>query len=309
MPRLAELHCHLDGVVDPTMIRDFAAGDEHSKHLATRLEAVYPVTSLERWNNGYEPVVSEFLSPLPERLRLVARAQRDRWSAQGVEYAELFVSRVLGALPDAEQLCEWFSVLAADLSSTAGTEVGLVVCLSRPRLSQNVERLVTLARAGVICGVSLAGDEMACSIRDLREPLNRIRETGIGIEIHAGETGDAEWVCDALEHGRPDRIGHGVRAFEDPKLVEQIAKSGVHLEFCPTSNLRLGIIQSVRDLPVQSALAAGVAFSINTDDPGVFECSLTSEFRLVQDEFGLSDVQLDRIFTDTIRAAFRRKRR
>ena len=82
----------------------------------------------------------------------------------------------------------------------------------------------------------------------------------------------------------------------------------MHLEFCPTSNLRLGVIQTVTDLPVERALAAGVAFSINTDDPGVFECSLTSEIALVKDHFGLSDALMDRIFEDTMRAAFRSRR-
>jgi adenosine deaminase len=95
-----------------------------------------------------------------------------------------------------------------------------------------------------------------------------------------------------------------VRAFEDPALVERLAKHQVHLEFCPTSNLRLGVIATIDQLPIRQALAAGIPFSINTDDPGVFQCSMTSELHLVQETFSLSEADLARIFQDSLRAAF-----
>jgi len=300
-----ELHCHSDGVVDPAMLRDLSRGGENFEATAKELENAYPVTSLERWSETYEGALRGFWRPTAERTKLVARAQRERWREQEVRYAELFVSRILGAVPEGEPLREWFRALAQDLSSPAGyPEVSIVLCVSRSKVTQHVQRIVDLARAGLIAGVALAGDERACLIRDLQAALERIRATGIGIEIHAGEVGGPESVRDALDYGRPDRLGHGIGAFEDRGLVERIAREQVHLEFCPTSNLRLGVIPAIQELPVKLALDAGVSFSINTDDPGVFQCSLTSELNLVREAFGLSESDMDRVLLNSFRAGF-----
>ncbi len=301
----AELHCHCDGILDAAMLRAFAVHGFDVEPIAAALEGLRPVTSVERWAAEYQPLAMTFLTPLTERLRLVAMAQRARWRAQNVQYAELFVSSILGAIAEPEPLREWFRALALDLSEPDDfPQVSLVVCLSRRRVARHANRIADLARAGLIAGVAIAGDELACSIRDIQGPIRRIREQGVGIEIHVGEVGGPDWVRDALDFGQPQRIGHGVRAFEDPALVERLAKHEVHLEFCPTSNLRLGVIATIDQLPVRQALAAGIPFSINTDDPGVFQCSMTSELQLVQETFSLSEADLARVFQDSLRAAF-----
>jgi adenosine deaminase len=301
----AELHCHCDGVVDPAMLRTLGTFEGEFESLARALENAYPVNSMTRWLDGYDPVLSKFLSPLAARLRLVAVAQLERWRRQNVQYAELFVSGILGAVHDVGALMEWFRTLHAELNASPGSpRVNLVVCLSRKKLAVHASRILELAKAGQITGVALAGDELECSVRELGELLHRMRDQGLGIEIHAGETGGPDSVCDALDFGSPDRIGHAVRAFEEPALVQRIVNAGVHVEFCPTSNLRLGVVRAIDQLPLRHALAAGVEFSINTDDPGVFQCSLTSELRLVQEVFGLEDSDLERIFHSSVRAAF-----
>jgi adenosine deaminase len=303
----AELHCHCDGVVDPAMLRELAGDGMDLEATATTLESAYPVTSLDHWMSVYETALTEFWIPLSRSMRLVAMAQRERWRRQNVMYGELFISRMLGADLDGEPLREWFRALAADLHTSGNVpEVQILVCLSRTKVARQADRIIDLANAGLIAGIAIAGDERACSIRDIQKPIERIRRTGMGIEIHAGEMSGPESVWDALIYGRPDRIGHGVRAFEDPLLVECLASRQVHLEFCPTSNLKLGVIGAIKDLPIRQSLAAGIEFSINTDDPGVFQCSLTSELALVQEEFSLLDSDLERMFQNSMRAAFRR---
>jgi adenosine deaminase len=303
----AELHCHCDGILDPSMLRGFAVQGLDIEPIATALECLPPMPSLERWAAEYQPLAEIFLNPLAERLRLVAIAQRSRWRDQNVQYAELFVSGILGAIADAEPLREWFRALALDLSDPEGIpRVNLVVCLSRTKVARHADRIVDLARAGVIAGVAIAGDELAGSIRHIESHIHKIRAQGVGIEIHVGEVGGPEWIRDALDFGQPHRIGHGVRAFEDPVLVERLAKQRIHLEFCPTSNLQLGVIATLDELPIRQAIAAGIPFSINTDDPGVFHCSMVSELRLVQEAFSLSDADLEQIFQDSLLAAFPR---
>jgi adenosine deaminase len=168
--------------------------------------------------------------------------------------------------------------------------------------------VTTLFDAGLISGVALAGDEAACDVASLQPVFERFRDRGMGIEIHAGELLPASSVWDAVLHGSPHRIGHAVSAFSDPRLVATLAERRIHVEFCPTSNLRLGVIKSISDLPLRQALAAGVEFSINTDDPGPFECSMTSELALVTGAFGLTDVELQAIGDNSRRAGFAKHR-
>ena len=235
-------------------------------------------------------------------------AQADRWRRQNVQYAELFVSTILMGIADMGAMIECFRNMRFQLDSMEnGPQVNLVVCVGRgshQKLVNQVPRILALSKAGLITGVALAGDEAACSVRELADCFSELHDHGLGVEIHAGEFCGPDSVRDALDFGRPHRLGHGVRAFEDPSLVDRLAKEGTHVEFCPTSNLRLGVIQSIEELPIRQALDAGIPFSINTDDPGVFRCSLTSEVQLVAETFDLTEQDLDRISRDSLRAAF-----
>jgi adenosine deaminase len=186
-------------------------------------------------------------------------------------------------------------------------EVALLACIGRGPLERAMAQtdvILALAREGLVVGVALAGDETACTVKSLAPAFERIRDAGLGVEIHAGEQGGPESVWDALEHGRPDRIGHGVRAFDDERLVEALQKGGVHLEFCPTSNVCLGVVREVSELPIARARDLGMSFSVNTDDPGPFGCSLESEVQLVERTFGFTAHDRATMLANTWRARF-----
>jgi adenosine deaminase len=138
----------------------------------------------------------------------------------------------------------------------------------------------------------------------LQNIFDLFRGLGLGIEIHAGEFAGPASVWDALQYGAPDRLGHAVAAFEDEALVQTLLERRIHIEFCPTSNLRLGVVRQIEQHPLGVARELGLEFSINTDDPGPFECSLTSEFELVQRTFGFTAGDFERVFQSALRAAF-----
>jgi len=133
--------------------------------------------------------------------------------------------------------------------------------------------------------------------------FDELHDLGLGIEVHAGEFAGAESVRAALRCARPHRLGHAIAAFSDQALVAEIAERDIHVEFCPSSNLALGVVRSLAEHPI--GRARDVAFSINTDDPGPFACSLTSELELAARTFGFDHADLERIFENTMRAAFR----
>ena len=162
------------------------------------------------------------------------------------------------------------------------------------------------ARCGhpLVTGFGVAGDERHGHFDDYLRAFEIAREAGLGITIHAGEFGGADSVKGALDHIRPSRIGHGVRAIEDPSVVRRLAEEGVVLECCPGSNIALGLFPSFADHPFMALRKAGCKVTLNSDDPPYFATSLKREYDIGRTEFGLSDRELTAITRTAIEAAF-----
>ena len=114
----------------------------------------------------------------------------------------------------------------------------------------------------------------------------------------------ADSVRGALDLLHAERIAHGVRAVEDPSLVAEIARRGVALDVCPTSNLCLGVCPSLAAHPLPALLAAGVAITVASDDPPMFNTTLNDEVALLVDPFGLDLETIDEILLNGVRHSF-----
>jgi adenosine deaminase len=305
----AELHCHIDGLLDPAMLDELAADGHDFGLAAAALGARYPFDSEESWMRDYADFVAPHLLPLEVRLPLMLERHLRRLKAQRVVYTEIFVSGLLFARSDVGALVELYGELLRRARAVAEPElrVAFVACVGRAppqKLERQLPRILALHRAGIVCGVALAGAERDFPVRPLRRCFEQFRDSGMGIEIHAGEFAGADSVRDAFDHGFPHRLGHGIAAFADPALIDRIAAEGIHVEFCPTSNLRLGVVARIEEHPLGRAHALGVEFSINTDDPGPFGCSMNSEFELARDVFGFDERDFAKISAATRTAAF-----
>ncbi len=117
------------------------------------------------------------------------------------------------------------------------------------------------------------------------------RTRGCGLTAHAGETDGPESIRAALDIGA-ERIGHGIRAVDDPELMRRLREERIPLEVCITSNVKTGAVSSLEAHPVRRLFDAGVPITLNTDDPGVFETDLAREFGLARDVFGFSEAEL-----------------
>jgi len=286
-----ELHCHSDGLIDAELMPELAS--------------IIPVRSMAAWNDGYNARVGQ----RPYELSFLSRVlelQLSRWVSQRVSYAELMVSGLLKSA----SVVEDFRSLSRVLDRAApAIEVSMLVAIGRgsvARAERQAEVILELAREKLIAGVALAGDERACTVKSIAHVFARFREAGLGIEIHAGETAGPESVWDAIEHGAPQRIGHGVRAFEDARLVEALIARKIHLEFCPTSNLCLGVVRAMSEHPIARARALGMSFSVSTDDPGPFGCSMNSELAMLARELGFGADDFAKIREDSLQARFKR---
>ena len=302
----AELHCHLDGVPDPAMLR--ALRDQGCVLPVTpeAFEAAYPVrdyASFFGWFDALRPTAGRF-----DLYQHVARLHVERLKAQGVVYAELFVAAL--SLDAAEAIDQVAALRAAvDAHEDGSIQVEFLNAWRRNRDLETLDRIAArntqLFERGLICGVAVAGPEEGAPIAPLARIMDRYHEAGVPIEIHAAEWVGPDSAWDALAHGHPSRLGHGTHVFEDPRLVEVLRERQIHIEMCPTSNLLTGAITRIEEHPIRRAFAAGLNVGVNTDDPGAFLCSMASEHALLAERFGFTPVERLRLGRNAMRSRFR----
>ncbi len=301
----AELHCHLDGLLCPAYIMAIQANGFCPELDVKEMRCLYPIRNHDEWLR-----LGEFLAPYVhgkgELLLEVLKLYLKDLVTQHVRYAEIMLSSFLDTDDEMmDYLMQQYRSVAADL---AGIEVGYLWAVGRSphreQFERKIERVISLYRRGYIDGLALAGDEKACKVRDYADVFQSLAQEGIPVEIHAGEWCGPESIWDALEYGHPRRIGHALCLFDDPELPKYIRDRNIHVEFCPTSNLKVGGVQRIGDHPVFKAIDCDLNFSINTDNPGHFECTMNSEFGLLQSVRSFNTRMREQIFRNSLRAAF-----
>lgn len=178
-------------------------------------------------------------------------------------------------------------IAGLDAGFRAAEEDGLAtaaLCISLLRQQTATEavdlvELLTELNHPRVAALSVDGNEAAAGRTGTRfaEAFRRAGAAGLHRTVHAGESSGPEGVWDALDLLQADRIDHGVRAIEDPRLVARLAESGVALGVCPSSNLTLGLYPSLQDHPLDALRKAGVRVSVNTDDPALLAIDLPRE--------------------------------
>jgi adenosine deaminase len=160
---------------------------------------------------------------------------------------------------------------------------GLILMMDR-RLSfeQNaviVQKAIKYRGKGVV-GIDLAGpDRRGFSMASLLKLFRKAKDAGLGVTAHCGETGDLKEMWYVVREIAPQRIGHGIVAAQDPKLMDELAKTGITLELCPTSNLKNGMVRDARSLKkiVVALQDHGVHLTVNTDGPELYDTNVFKE--------------------------------
>lgn len=194
-------------------------------------------------------------------------------------------------------------------SREVGIDVGVIVAASRIRHPLEARTLARLARtyagsgSGEVCGFGLSNDERRGNTPEWARAFAIARRAGIPAVPHGGELLGPDHVREVLTHLGPTRIGHGVRAAEDPRLLDAIAQAGIALEVCPESNVSLGVYAQEADVPARTLLEHGVPIALGADDPLLFLSRLTRQYEVLR-ELGFNDRELAQIAGMSIDASF-----
>jgi adenosine deaminase len=304
----AELHCHVDGLLDPPMLTELVSAGLDPGVSADALRAACPAASLKDWIERYCAIVNPAVIR-PEILSAMLVCHIHRLPVQGVGYTEIMVSGMLAG-EDEGAVVEIFRRLRAAASEAAAemkVRVELLVAVnyrSAERFSRQVDRILAIRKAGLIRGVAIAGQEPRPTLAASADEFSRMRDAGLGIEVHAGEWAGPDSVRDALRHANPDRIGHGIAIFTDEALLDEIRRHDIHIEMCPTSNVLTGAVKSMETHPIRRAREIGMNISVSTDDPAPFGCSMNSEYELIAHVFGFADADFENMWRNALRSSF-----
>jgi aminodeoxyfutalosine deaminase len=153
-------------------------------------------------------------------------------------------------------------------------------------------------------GFGLGGPEIGVGRAQFTGPFTAAREAGLHSLPHAGETTGPATVWSALHDLGAERIGHGIHAVTDPRLLDHLAEHRIALEVCPTSNLRTGAVPTMAAHPLARLVQWGVPVTLNTDDPGMFGCDLVGEYRVAHEQFGMTPAELVLLARACVDAAY-----
>lgn len=293
----AELHLHLEGSVDaetlieidPSLTRDEIAEAGSYTDFAGFIQSYI-------WVNRRLTA--------PEHYAIAARRLFDRLFEEGVIYAEITLSAGM-MLWKGHDFAPIYGALERE-AARAKIRVRWILDATRQFGAEAAKPVFDLAAERVndgVVAIGIGGSEAGGPALWFKELYARARDRGLRLTCHAGETTDAQSIWDALEIGA-ERIGHGIRAIDDPRLVAHLREKNIPLEISITSNVRTGSVASLEDHPVRRLFDAGVPIVLNTDDPALFECTLTGEYQLARDRFGFSDAELDAVAANSLRYAF-----
>lgn len=193
-----------------------------------------------------------------------------------------------------------------DASAATGLGMAVVIAANRTRHPLDARTLARLAAQyagrGVI-GFGLSNDERRGSTADFGPAFAIAERAGLLLAPHGGELRGPEHIRVCLEHLRADRLGHGVRAAEDPELLDRIVQAGVALEVCPVSNVALGVYSDLTSVPLPQLLDAGATVALGADDPLLFGSQLAGQYATMRAAHELDDAQLAELARMSVRAS------
>lgn len=304
----AELHIHIEGSLEPELI--FALAQRNGVALGypsvEALRAAYAFTDLQSFLDIYYAGASVLLQP--QDFHDMAWAYFLRAKADNVIHTELFFdpqTHTARGVPMASVI-EGLSGACRKAEVELGISSALILCFLR-HLSEE-DAFATLEAAlpfrEHFIGVGLDSSEVGHPPEKFERVFARCRELGLKVVAHAGEEGPPEYMWQAIDRLKVQRIDHGVAAMQDPLLMAELAHTRLPLTVCPLSNLKLCVVDDLRDHPLKKMLDAGLCATVNSDDPAYFGGYLNANFEQTVQALQLSREDVVQLARNSFEASF-----
>ncbi|MFF7332751.1 adenosine deaminase [Streptomyces sp. NPDC090306] len=307
----AHLHLHFTGSMRITTLLELA--DKYGVRLPDALTSGEPpklrATDERGWFR-FQRLYDAARSCLrePDDIRRLVREAAEEDIKDGSGWLEIqvdptsYAPRLGGLIPALEIILDAVETAARD------TGLGMRVLVAANRMKHPLDAR-TLARLAVryadrgVVGFGLSNDERRGMARDFDRAFAIAREGGLLAAPHGGELSGASSVRDCLDDLSASRIGHGVRAAEDPRLLKRLADRQITCEVCPASNVALGVYEKPEDVPLRTLFEAGVPLALGADDPLLFGSRLAAQYDIARRHHGFTDPELAELARQSIRGS------
>jgi adenosine deaminase len=307
-PPAAELHVHVEGTLEPAAVVAMAARNGVSIPVTDPAEllARYAFSDLQSFLDLHYANLS-VLRTAQDFFEL-ATGYLDQARRCNVRRAEIFFDPQThisnGVALDA--VMEGLTAAIRDSERTHGISADLIMCFLRDRGAQAAGEMLSaiLPFRGDIIGVGLDSTEIGYPPELFAGVYARAAADGLHLVAHAGEEGGPETVAAALDVLHVERVDHGIRAMEDPALVQRLRDQRVPLTVCPLSNVCLRAVDTLADHPLPVMLDEGLLVTVNSDDPPYFGGYLDANFTAIRDQCAVTPAQLETLALNSFDAAF-----
>lgn len=304
----AELHVHIEGTFEPALMFEIAARHDITLPYASvaDLSAAYNFGNLQEFLDLYYQGMAVLKAEQDFYDLTWAYLRRAR--AQNVLHTEIFFDPQAHTARGVafETVLDGICRALDDGRDSLGIDSRLIMCFLRDKSAAEAEATLdqALAHTDRIVGVGLDSAEVGHPPMKFRDVFARARAAGLRAVAHAGEEGPVDYVWQGLDVLGIERIDHGNRALDDDVLVDRLAREGTALTLCPLSNLRLRVIDDMRQHPLRVLMERGVGVTINSDDPAYFGGYVNENYVAVQEALSLSKAELAAIARTSFTASF-----
>jgi len=307
----AHLHLHFTGSMRHSTLLELA--EREGIHLPSALVDQWPprLSAADekgwfRFQRLYD--VARSVLRTPDDVRCLVREAAEDDVADGAVWTEIQVdpSGYAGLFGGITAFTELVIDAVREASRTTGLQMSVIIAANRTRHPLDARTLARLAAqyAGRgVHGFGLSNDERRGDTAAFAPAFAIAARAGLIATPHGGELRGPDHVRQCLEHLSPRRLGHGIRATEDPRLLEAIAESGIALEVCPASNVALGVYGTIDEVPVREVMAAGIDVALGADDPLLFGTRLAGQYALLRAAQGFTDAELAELARRSLRAS------
>jgi len=309
MPKV-ELHVHLEGAIRPETLLELAQRNHISLPFNT-VEGVrewYAFRDFPHFVEIYVAITKCLKTP--DDIEWIAREFLANQAQQNIKHSEVTYTAYTIYDHCGIAFDDQFAALErarAWAARALGVTMNLIVDIARevePEIGMiTAEQVIRNYGKYGVSALGLGGYEVGHPPEKFRAVFERANAAGVPCILHAGETGGADSIWSALNVANSRRIGHGVRCLDDPMLVTYLRTRQIPLEVCPTSNVHLGVAPSIAKHPIQKLIDAGLYVTLNSDDPPMFNTTLTNEYLKCADAFGWDAANCEKLSLNALRAS------